>query len=91
MGHSEGLRPEKSGVRAFQKQDQILHSVQDDKQPQVLRDAQDDRRVVILRVVPPPEGSGVGFLRRKASARFFAVAQNDRARALRMTEQERSE
>ena len=61
MGHSEGLRPEESGVRAFQKQDQILHSVQNDSKTRSFADAQDDRRVVILRADSPPEGSGVGF------------------------------
>ena len=35
--HSEGRRPEESGVKAFQKQNQVLHSVQNDNQNQVLR------------------------------------------------------
>ena len=35
--HSEGRRPEESGVKAFQKQNQILHSAQNDNQNQVLR------------------------------------------------------
>ena len=29
--HSEGRRPEESGVKAFQKQNQVLRSAQDDR------------------------------------------------------------
>lgn len=42
---SEGRRPEESGVKAFQKQDQILPDAQNDRQNQVLYSVQDDRAV----------------------------------------------
>ena len=64
MGYSEGRRPEESGVRAFQKQDQILHSVQNDNQNQVLLDAQDGNRSCHSEAGFMAEESGVGFLRK---------------------------